>query len=189
VSLRVLPTARLRLEPVTSAHLPLLVELNADPEVMRYLMGRAATPEETAAEWEMRLDTHTDAERGLGYWAGYEDGVFVGWWSASSYAADPTLSGLGYRLRRSAWGRGLASEGARATLAQAFSVPEVDHVVATTMAVNHRSRAVMERIGLRYERTWVEELDDPLPGSELGEVQYGVRRADWLASRPAHEEC
>ena len=38
----------------------------------------------------------------------------------------------------------------------------------------------MERIGLRYERTWVEEFADPLPGSELGEVQYGLHRADWL---------
>ena len=116
MSLPHLVTDRLRLEPVTAAHLPLFVELNADPEVMEFLMGRAATPEETAAEWAMRLDTHTDAGRGLGYWAGYEDGAFVGWWSASSYAADPALSGLGYRLHRAAWGRGLASEGARATL-------------------------------------------------------------------------
>ena len=182
MSLPVLATARLRLEPVLAAHLPLFDELNADPGVMRYLMGRAATPEETAAEWETRLGAHTDAERGLGYWAGFEGDAFVGWWSASSYAADLALSGLGYRLRREAWGRGLASEGARATLDQAFSVPGIELVVATTMAVNRRSRAVMERIGLRYERTWVEDFEDPLPGSELGEVQYGLRREEWLGT-------
>ena len=62
-------------------------------------------------------------------------------------------------------------------------MPEVDRVVATTMAVNRRSRAVMERIGLRYERTWVEEFEDPLPGSELGEVQYVVTRTEWLGRR------
>ncbi len=115
--------------------------------------------------------------------------MFVGWWSASSYAADRALSGLGCRLRREAWGRGLGSEGARATLHHAFSVLGVEHVIATTMAVNHRSRAVLERIGLRYERTWVEALEDPLPGSEQGEVQYGQSREDWLVSWPGREEC
>ena len=65
---------RLRLEPVADEHLDLLVGLNADPEVMRYILGRAATPEETHEEWSERRGPRTDTERGLGYWLGFVDG-------------------------------------------------------------------------------------------------------------------
>ena len=176
MSLPVLTTARLRLEPVTREHLPLLVDLNADPEVMRFLLGRAATPEETQQEWARRLDARSDERRGLGYWAGYEDEVFAGWWSASSFATDPAVAGLGYRLVRTAWGRGLASEGARAMVRHAFEVPEVARVVASTMAVNVASRRVLERVGFSLVRSWVQEWEDPIPGWEQGEVEYVIQR-------------
>ena len=101
-----------RAEPVGLAHLPLLVTLNADPEVMRYVTGRGATQAETESEWVVSLAERTDAEHGLGYWAGYEQDVFVGWWGASRHLDHPDLAVLGWRLRRDAWGRGLATEGA-----------------------------------------------------------------------------
>ncbi|QIG41433.1 GNAT family N-acetyltransferase [Nocardioides anomalus] len=159
----------MRLEPVTEEHLPLLVELNADPEVMRWLLGRPATPEETAAEWRQRLERQSDPARGLGYWAGFEDDAFLGWWSASSFAHDPSLAGLGYRLARSAWGRGLATEGARAMVARAFAVPDVTRVGATTRAANTGSRRVLSKAGLRHVDT-----DD-------GEVAYVLTREEWAA--------
>lgn len=74
-------TDRLKLEPLTAGHLPLLVELNSDPEVMRFVLGRAATPEETAAEWKQRLVRQCDPARGLGYWAGIE-------WAVASTTPD-----------------------------------------------------------------------------------------------------
>lgn len=178
-----LHTERLRLEPVTDDHLPLVVQLNADPEVMRFLIGRAATPEETYAEWERRRREQSDEDRGLGYWVGFEGEEFVGWWSASAYAADATQAGLGYRLRRPTWGRGLATEGCRAVLDHAFTIPGIDRVVAGTMAVNARSRRVMEKLGMVHLRTWHEDWDDPLPGTELGEVGYGITREQWAAAR------
>ena len=51
------------------------------------------------------------------------------------------------------------------------------------MAVNAGSRRVMEKAGLRYERTWHEHVDDPLPGSDLGEVEYVVTREEWLLNQ------
>ena len=81
-----LHTDRVWLEPTTEADLPRLVALNADPEVMQFILGRAATDEETRAEWEERLTLRTDEERGLGYWCGFVDDGFVGWWSAASVA-------------------------------------------------------------------------------------------------------
>ena len=178
-----LHTQRLVLEPVTDEHLPPLVELNSDPEVMAFILGRAATPDETYVEWRRRLDHQSDASRGLGYWAGFADGTFVGWWSASSFEGRPELSGVGYRLRRQAWGRGLATEGARRMVDQAFAVPEVEQVVASTMAVNTGSRRVLEKVGFRHTDSWHERWDDPIPGSEHGEVGYAISRAEWRSTR------
>ena len=177
-----LTTSRLGLRPVTDDHLDLLVGLNSEPEVMRFLLGRGATTDETAVEWSRRRGRQSDEARGLGYWIGFEGSEFVGWWSASSFADDPTLSGVGYRLRRAAWGRGLATEGARAMVARAFAVPEVRRVAASTMAVNAPSRRVLVNLGLRHTKTWVEERDDPLPGSEKGEVLYELTREEWSAA-------
>lgn len=174
-----LRTARLVLEPVTAAHLPLLVGLNSDPEVMAFILGRSATADETAAEWRQRLHHQSDPSRGLGYWLGNVDGEFVGWWSASAFERDPSMAGLGYRLARSAWGRGLATEGARAMVGQAFGCSDIQLVSASTMAVNVASRRVLEKAGLQHTGTWVQEWDDPIDGSELGEVRYDVKRGEW----------
>jgi len=54
---------------------------------------------------------------------------------------------------------------------------------AETMAVNTRSRRVMERLGMRYVRTRVGEWDDPIPGWEQGEVVYELTRERHLAER------
>jgi RimJ/RimL family protein N-acetyltransferase len=86
---------------------------------------------------------------------------------------------LGYRLCRSAWGRGLATEGSRALVRHAFDTVGVRRVWAETMAVNDRSRAVMAKAGLRYVRTFHLTFDDPIPGTEHGEVEYELRREDW----------
>ena len=61
---------------------------------------------------------------------------------------------------------------------RAFDVSDVERVVASTMAVNTASRRVMEKLGMTHVDTWHEDWDDPLPGSELGEVGYQLLRAD-----------
>lgn len=54
-----------------------------------------------------------------------------------------------------------------------------------TMGVNTASRRVMERSGLRYVRTFHFEWDDPLPGTEHGEVEYEILRSDWQGGNAA----
>ncbi len=186
LSLPHLGTDRLRLEPVGAEHVALLEELNADPAVMRFVRGRAATPAETRAEWDERLTARSDVRRGLGYWAGFtrdDAGTerFAGWWSASSVADRPEVSGIGYRLPRTAWGRGLATEGARALLAQAFACPDVVRVDATNLVVNTGSRAVLTKLGMSLVDTWVQEWDEPVPGWEQGEVRYAIERTAYAA--------
>jgi RimJ/RimL family protein N-acetyltransferase len=163
-------TARLELVPVRTDQLDQMVDLNSDPAVMTYIRGRAATRDETIAEWRQRLGHQSDPARGLGYWAGYEAGAFVGWWSASSFAGRPETSGVGYRLRTIGWGRGLATEGARAMIGQAFAVQDVQEVVASTMAANAASRRVLEKLGMRWASSWA---------APEGEVGYVLTRGEW----------
>ena len=172
VPLPLLTTDRLSLRPVTEDDLSLMVDLNSDPAVMAHILGRPASPAETTAEWSERLSQRTDVSRGLGYWAGYHADRFVGWWGASAFFDHLDMSSIGYRLHRAAWGRGLATEGARAMVTQALFAPGVTRVVASTMAVNHASRRVLQKVGLVHVRTHVQEWDDPIPGWEQGESEY-----------------
>ncbi|MFB9312844.1 GNAT family N-acetyltransferase [Nocardioides plantarum] len=176
-----LRTARIRLDPLTLAHTELLVELDADPEVLRFVWGRPLSREEVVGTWMPRRTREDADERGIGYWVGFDAATdaFLGWWSLNVVDDDPDAAELGYRLRRDAWGRGLATEGARALLTHGFGTVGLERVVAETMAVNTDSRAVLEKVGLVQVGARVEQWEDPLPGAELGEVDYEVRAEDW----------
>ena len=180
-----LRTPRLRLVPLSDAHLEAEVELDSDPEVMRYLTGRPST---RAAVLERHRHRLAVAGRvpGLGFWAGLADGDVVGWWilEPPERPDQGPVAGqaeLGYRLFRRYWRRGLAGEGARELLRHGFADLGLERVFAETMAVNTASRATMASVGMSHVRTFSLELDDPLPGSELGEVEYAITRAEWLA--------
>jgi RimJ/RimL family protein N-acetyltransferase len=177
----VLTTERLRLEPLTEDHVEELVELDSDPEVLRFIFGRALTRAEVEYEWLAKRLRPDAAARGIGYWAGYEDDSFVGWWCLGVDDEDPDAAELGYRLRRDEWGRGLATEGSRAMLDHAFRTIGLSRVWGETMAVNTGSRRVMEKLGMRLARSYVGEWDYPLPGAELGEVVYEIIQTEWLA--------
>ncbi|MFF5174020.1 GNAT family N-acetyltransferase [Micromonospora sp. NPDC000089] len=181
-----LETARLRLRRFTAADEDRLVELDGDPEVMRFLTGGAPTPRATVRDEQLpRLLAGYDRHPGLGRWAAEDraTGGFVGW-----FALDPSEDGteaeLGYRLRRAVWGRGLATEGSRALVRHAFDTVGVRRVWAQTMAVNAGSRRVMEKAGLRHVRTVHPHFADPIPGTEHGEVEYELLRTDRPPSAP-----
>ena len=89
-------------------------------------------------------------------------------------------------LRRDAWGHGYAAEGALALLAHGFDAVGLAHVLgADDGRQPARPGAVLARIGLVLERTWVGEWNEPLPGWEQGEVAYGHPRA--VRVRPDRE--
>ena len=78
------------------------------------------------------------------------------------------------RLARAAWGRGLATEGARALIERGFAEMGLRRIFAETMAVNVASRRVLEKAGLTFVRTFHLAWDDPIPGAEHGEVEYEI---------------
>lgn len=180
-----LTTDRVRLDPLTVEHLEHLLSLDLDPEVMRYITGRALTREESIRDYLPRRTRDDADERGLGYWCGFDHatGDFLGWWCLGVDDEDERAAELGYRLSRTCWGRGLASEGAAALLTHGFDTVGLDRIWADTMAVNTGSRGVMRRLGLLQVGSYVGEWDDPLPGWEQGEVVYALTRAQWRAAR------
>ncbi|MGV9617193.1 GNAT family N-acetyltransferase [Nocardia xishanensis] len=176
-----LETDRLILRRFTDADVENLVWLDSDPAVMRYLTGEPTPRGEVEDEVLPRI--LRDYQLGsAGRFAAIErsTAAFVGW-----LALQPPQDGsiteveLGYRLPASVWGRGYATEGARALIRKGFTELGVGRVCARTMAVNIASRRVMEKSGLTYVRTFHQHFDDPLPGTEHGEVLYELHRADW----------
>ncbi len=174
----------MRLIPLGDEHLELEVELDSDPEVMRYLTGDGRTRAQVEKAHGLRLAT-AQPVAGLGFWVGFVDDEFIGWWllQPAGWGEETLLPGeaeLGYRLLRKHWGKGLATEGAREMVRHSFQDLNMNRVFALTMTVNERSRATMSSAGLRYVRTFYED-DDDRDGSEFGAVEYAVTRDEWDA--------
>jgi RimJ/RimL family protein N-acetyltransferase len=180
----VLETERLALREFTGDDADLLMELDSDPEVMRFISGGEPSPREYIEQ--QVLPTFLEDYRrfpGFGIWAAETgDGSFVGWFELRpANDSPPGEVVLGYRLRRAAWGHGYATEGSRALLHKGFDELGVTTVVAETMVVNTRSRRVMEKLGLSHRDTFFADMP-PIPGSEHGDVRYSITLAEWQAS-------
>jgi RimJ/RimL family protein N-acetyltransferase len=152
------------------------MELELDPEVMRYLNGGHAVDHAQSNSHATFLMPRGTEDY---VWTARHitNGAFVGWfclWPESERVAE-----LGYRLRQMDWGQGLASEGASALVDWGFKSGLYDRIFASTMAVNFGSCRVLEKIGMTYARTVYDEWPDPIEGSEHGEVKYEVMRSGW----------
>ena len=103
----------------------------------------------------------------------------AGFISGRARDAVPGEVELGYRLRKSAWGKGYATEGSRALIRKGFTEFGVKRVVAEAMAVNQASRRVMEKAGLKLVRTFYQPWPYPMEGDQFGDVEYALDKADW----------
>ena len=178
-----LETTRLVLRPIADADLDAFAAMYADPEIMRHLGdGR---PLSRAATWRtMALFAGHWALRGYGQWALVEKatGTVIGragLWNPEGW---PGLE-VGWLLDRRHWGRGFATEGARAALDQAFEVVRADRVISVIALGNVRSIRVAERIGERFERTIA--LDTPAVAGPIEVAIYAIDRDRWEARRVA----
>ena len=183
-----LQTPRLVLREFTADDAGLLVDLDADPRVMRYISNGVPTSRaEITDEYIPAYLGYHRAGPDFGFWVAQLRGTgeFAGWFhlrpEPGSPAAEPEL---GYRLKRAFWGRGLATEGARALIDHGFAVPSVTRIHASTMAVNTASRLVMEKCSMDLVRHFVADWPVRIDGDEHGDVEYAITRETWLAARP-----
>jgi RimJ/RimL family protein N-acetyltransferase len=178
-----LETDRLVLRRFTSADADNLVNLDADPDVMRFVTGGIPTSrEEIQNEVLPAFLAYYQRYEGYGFWAAIErtTGEFLGWFHfRPRQDSPPGQVELGYRLRKSAWGNGYATEGSRALIRKGFTEYRVRRVVAEAMAVNLASRRVMEKAGLKLVRTFHEPWPFPIDGDQFGGVEYALDKTGW----------
>ena len=181
-----LTTARLRLEPFTDTHLPEMNAMNSDPEVMRYLSGKPETLDETRAIIE-RVKARW-IEVGYSWWAfiDRETRQLVGAGCLQNLRREATLLPdldcpleIGWRLRRDAQGRGLATEAATAIVDFAFDVRGADELLAVCHPDNAASASVMARLGMQhlgFQRWYGKDL-----------TTYRIAAAQWHAGNTARK--
>lgn len=181
-------TARLRLRSWAREDLDRFIEATNTPAVMRWLGGVWPRSQHEAAF--ARIETY-QRDFGHTFWI-VEDQAsgdllgFCGLKRVNSPGAG-ALAGtaeIGWRLRTSAWGKGIAKEAAIASLDLAFGRFGYDEVVALTVAGNAPSQGLMARLGMTRRADL--DFDDPQFVAELGRTMvWSLAAADWPAARRA----
>ncbi|MBX7197116.1 MAG: GNAT family N-acetyltransferase, partial [Sandaracinaceae bacterium] len=150
-----LATARLVLRDWTDDDLAPFAALNADPRVMEHLVARLTREQSDALAARIRRDL---ARRGVGLFAVHEQSAagptfrgFVGVSIPTFEAPFLPAVEIGWRLTVDAWGRGLATEAARAVISYAWALG-LDELVSFTSPQNARSVRVMEKLGMTRDR-------------------------------------
>jgi RimJ/RimL family protein N-acetyltransferase len=155
--------------------------MNADRAVMEFFpaVQSRAKSDASVDAWQAQL-----AERGWSNWAAElrSTGQFVGFVGLSvpmrTFPFSPCVE-IGWRLARAYWGRGYATEAASAALRVGFDVVGLSEIVSFTSVLNVRSRAVMERIGMRDTR---QDFEHPgIPDGHLlrRHCLYRITRQEW----------
>ena len=143
-------TDRLTLRQWRDADLEPFAALNADPRVMEHFPAPLSRAQSDAAvqRWRQQI-----AQRGRGLWAAQHRASgallgFIGLQEPTAALPFAPCVEVGWRLAHDFWGQGFATEGARAALRFGFEQLGLEEIVSFTAIGNHRSRAVMGRLGM-----------------------------------------
>ena len=148
-------TPRLVLRDMLPEDVDAMFELDSDPEVVRYIGIKPVTnKEEVAAMIEFVRRQYE--ENGIGRWVAVEKagGQVIGW-SGLKFITKPENNqnhfyDVGYRLLRKHWGKGYATESAKAALQYGFEVMKLNEIIGTVHAENVASQNVLKKCGLKY---------------------------------------
>lgn len=139
-----LPTVTLRRFDV--ADVPMLLSMESDPEVMRYSTGVKAADDSRRHELLAWLDEPlTD----IGHWVIDVNGTAVGWVSLTPLGSAGRIQ-LAYRLRRSAWGQGIATQASAQICSYAWQTLGVRELVAVIWPGNDASVRVVKKLGFAF---------------------------------------
>ncbi len=171
----VVRTERLWLRHILPADAPVMYAMNADPEVLRYTGDE---PFHDVREARSFIAAYPDYRlHGFGRWAVVrtEDGAVLGWCGLKRHGdgqVDP-----GYRLLRSAWGRGYATEASKACLEWGFQEAGLDTIIGRVARANTASIRVLEKVGMRF---WKEQACAGIQDA----LVYRLDREGPLSARP-----
>ena len=177
-------TERLRLRQWCAADREPFAALNADPEVMEFYpapLGRAES-DAMANRCQSLI-----AERGWGFWAVETKDTqefigFVGLHTPAHVLPFSPCVEVGWRLAAKHWGKGFATEAARGALCVGFERLELPEIVSFTSVGNIRSRAVMERLGMRQAEETFEHPAIPVDSVLRQHCLYRISRDQWLTN-------
>lgn len=158
MTLQIPPSARLRYRLMGSADADLFFDLDQDPEVMRFLNDGKPTPREDIDNFFVpRIMAFTDPVRGHGLWevALKETGEYLGWILVRDYGfgtdyRETDNVELGWRLKQHSWGKGIASEAARAVLQALQPDAATRKFCAIADPENLGSIGVMKNLGMQF---------------------------------------
>lgn len=164
----VLETERLFLNTWESCDWTAFRPIATDTDVMRYITGGEPWSDELIQSFVDR-QVNLFAQRGFCRWKLIEksSGELIGFCGAGFWR-DAVEPEIGWWLARRCWGRGLATEAARAALRDAFERVRLDHIISIAAVENSASTRIMRKLGLKLESEF--ERD----GVRL--VRYGIRR-------------
>ncbi|HEX5625777.1 MAG TPA: GNAT family N-acetyltransferase [Saprospiraceae bacterium] len=154
-------TERLLLREIVPEDLDGFLELDSDPEVHRYLGNRPVSDKNKLLEI-IRYVRQQYLDHGIGRWAVVEKSSnrFIGWSGLKKVTETVNhhinYYDLGYRLIRSHWGQGYATESARAALAYGFDQLQLKEIYAAAHSDNLASQNILTKVGFRF----IETFDD-----------------------------
>lgn len=173
---------RLLLRAHTPEDAALIVALDADPEVRRYVDSPVApTLDDITGRTFPAWQTFRDAAPGHGYWIAESraPSEFIGWFHLrEARHGTPSRPGdleLGFRLMRSHWGKGYATEGSRRLLRHGFESLHAERIIAAALAPNTASIAVMKKLGMTLDIEWM--YKETIPA-----VAYAITREEWRST-------
>ncbi|MHC4549678.1 MAG: GNAT family N-acetyltransferase [Planctomycetota bacterium] len=148
--MRWIETERLRMRPLGPGDLEAVYRLWAHPDVRRFLFdGEKVSPAWVAAELER--NTACFAAHGWGQWAVLEGDTLIGF-CGYRFFHDPPERQLVFGIDPAHWGRGLATEAARAMVRHGFRYRRFERIIASADAPNAASIRVLEKAGFRFDR-------------------------------------
>ncbi|WP_078084663.1 GNAT family N-acetyltransferase [Microbulbifer mangrovi] len=150
-------TQRLQLRQWRESDREPFAAMNADPRVMEFFPALLSRAESDAGI--DRQITHIE-KHGWGFWAveTLREKQFIGFVGIKNVTDDmpfaPTVE-IGWRLAPHAWGKGCATEAARVSLRVGFELLDLEEIVSFTVPGNVRSRAVMEKLGMKQDENFL----------------------------------
>lgn len=179
-------TSRLRLRPLRMDDLDLLIPLQQDPVVMRFILGGARTVDQTRAELQDYVASWRDERYGM--WAVFDrsDDTFLGI-VGLVWRDDIGAVTLRIALGKESQGRGLGGEAIQAAIDWSFQTLGLQHLIGIVQSANDACRKMVNRLGMTLEKAWKR--------GEATVEQYGISHEAWQAahaqrsipaSAPAH---